>query len=188
MIERDWEDDDESAFADDASRLEASEMLRRMRWYQQQLEEVVAPFQAEIDRLRARVEEVSRPIQHRIDWYQGGLENWHRAAFAEKKATPTVKLPYGDILLRRATPKIEVVDEAEVLAWAAGEGHDVLPDPRVMVSKLNKVAKVVDDDSDEPGTPLPVIDKEGEVVPGVTSEARERTFSVSKPLTIEESS
>ena len=179
MIDRDWTDEDEEQLPDDPSRLDAAEMMRRYRWWENQVAEIDEPFAAEIKRLQLRRDEVTRPARQKMEWYQEALEKWHRASMADKSVKPTVKLPYGDMMLRKASPVLEVTDEAEVLAWAAGEGLDVLPDPRVMTSKLKAVAFPVEDD-DEPGTQLPVVDANGEVVPGVRAEARARTFSIKK--------
>jgi len=179
MIEHDWEDEDFDQQLVEPSRLDAAEMLRRYRYWEEQLAETEAPFLAEISRLSERLAEVRKPFETKLAWYRQGLESWHRSAFAENLVKPTVKLPYGDVLLRKAKPLIEVENEAEVLAWAAGEGHDVLPDEKVMSSKLAKVVTIIEGD-DEPGTRLPVVDANGEVVPGLGSEARERSFSISK--------
>lgn len=180
MIEQDWHEDEEAAVGmDDQSRLDAAEMLRRYRYWEQQKAATEAPFVAEIERLKERLAEVRQPFETKLDWYRQGLEGWHRSAIADNLATPTVKLPYGDMLLRKAKPLIEIEDEAEVLAWAAGEGYDILPDPKVNRTKLAKVVTIVEGE-DEPGTRLPIVDSNGEAVPGLSSEARERSFSISK--------
>jgi hypothetical protein len=157
----------------------AAESLRRYRYWERRAAELSAPFEAEMDRLRARWDEVLKPIRRKLDWHHDGLEQYHRAAFAAKTAQPTLKLPAGDTLLRKAKPTLSIDDEAELLAWAAGEGLDVLADPKLSKAKLGEVIKVVEIDGAEPGTPLQVVRVgTGEVVPGLSAVTSARNFSI----------
>jgi len=177
--------DDEDRYEAEAPALETSEQadesLRRIAYYQAKLEHLVAPFNAEIERLEQRRDEVCAPVMNKVEWHRGALEAFHRAALAAKWASPTLKLPHGQSLLKQRKPKLVVTDEAELLAWAAGEGIDLLPNtpkPKVMAGKLNEAVSVVGGDDAEPGATLPVVSRSGEVVPGVEAVAQEASFSM----------
>lgn len=98
---------------------------------------------------RERIDEWELSEQHRLDpsitYFQGLLERY--ALFVrEVDGRATVALPSGEVATRKPkTPKITVVDEGAVIAWAAdslpGPVYDevVRTEPKLMWSHLVKI-------------------------------------------------
>lgn len=167
-----------------ATSQQATTSMRRLHYYQTLLAEQERPFDEEIARLQEWKAQVTRKAQERIEWHTMAIEAYHRAGLAAGECQPTLNLPTGSSLLKARRPKIEVTDEAELLAWAEGEGIDLLPNvptPKVMAGKLNAAITVVGKDTAEPGEMLKVAAKgTGESVPGVTAVAQEPSFSLTE--------
>ncbi len=152
-------DDDSPAMdpEDVADRTYAATNMRVLARLHERRARIVHPFQVESARLAVRLAEATAQIDKAIAYREGLIESWHRAALAARVEKPTVVLPHGRSLLRKAAPTIEITNPDELLLWARDAGVDLLPDPKPMEPAKSKVNKVVwhNADSAEPGSILP---------------------------------
>lgn len=119
--------------------------------------------------------EVVQPIRDEAARWERLLVAWHRRQLEDDpKAPKTVKLPSGQVKSRAGRDRVEVVDEAAFLAWAAEHAPEL-----VRVSRSADRAAVkrrLGDDlvaADEA-----IVTDAGEVVPGVAHVEGDRTFTV----------
>jgi uncharacterized small protein (DUF1192 family) len=109
-------------------RTAAESLMRRYRNTYRKLEDVsevltarVAELQEEIDRLKARADEVQRPYIRRLEWLDATvkplLEEYARREIGNGKAR-SIKLLDGTLKLRHKPAGLEVEDELLAVLWA----------------------------------------------------------------------
>lgn len=140
----------------------------------------------QIRRLAAEDRAVAEAEMKRIDeWLQGRLvkygrdetfftqhlRGFHERRLAEDPKAKTISLPNGELVARKA-PDRWVLDEEEVLPWAKEQGLTRVIPEQVAIDKnaLKKRLTAKGDQAVDPDS--------GELVPGVTIEQGQTTFSV----------
>lgn len=155
----------------DAAALErASWHLRMAAKYANERRQLVDVYQAEMDRLTARLDHRVRILDARIAWHEAPVEALHRALLEADPKRKTIELPYGTSRVRVSkTPRIEFVDKAATLAWAENTHPDILG-RTINVTGVKTIANVTD---------AGVVDDNGELIPGVAAVLDEPSWSVS---------
>lgn len=142
---------------------------RRIRQIEEQVQALIAPLQAEIDRIKEWGEQQKKDVERRIRFHENRLRLFY---YLNKPAKgKTIKLPNGTISMRSRDYEWER-DEAALLEWArANATQFVEHKPQLKWGELKRQLEVRPD-----GT---VAFKEtGEVVPGVRALEREPEFRV----------
>lgn len=161
----DWVESDQVLTQDDAAR-----RWRRAQATQTRIDEVSAMFELERLRLDERQAEVLGPLERSRDALVAHVEQWHRRYVADD-GVPTIQWPSGGSTLVKKPGQAELVvtDEGKLEAEMEELGlvDVVFPKPPPSpppVRKLNRAAlrkalKALDPKA-EPGTPVPLVDKE----------------------------
>lgn len=110
-----------------------------------------------------------------VEYLERSLELWHAANVANG-AAKTITLPAGKVASRAQQPEWDF-DDAAFLAWATEHAPDLVnqpapPAPRPDKPAAKKALTVAGLDRARPGDELPVVDENGEVVPGLVVVAR----------------
>lgn len=112
-----------------ATREEVNRALRRKARLERERDDVVMVAQAELDRIKAFVEDRTSGIDSAIDWIDRGLEGFMRA-YHDETGNLSLRLPYGTISLRKpGQPRIvadDSVDEGGAGHWLIEHGHEDL--------------------------------------------------------------
>lgn len=180
--------------------LEANRMLRRLRAAERDAAQVRQTAAEDMAQTTAWRDRRLESIEKAIDWARRSLEGWLRATHAAG-GPQTVKLPAGQVQLRKTPSRIELadaqVDEATADAWialAAAAEHYAQP-PVVVKRTLVKsvIAKIV-----APGPAIGDVDPDGyephaamgpgaELVEGVTIHVPTRMgFTAKAAATVED--
>lgn len=130
--------DESEAFAafKPLDRQAAEKIMRRYRNTYRKRDEVsevltgrVAELQEEIDRLKARADEVQKPYLRRLEWLDTTvkplLENYARREIGDGK-TRSIKLLDGTLSVVAGRWSTKVVDEKAAAEWAAEHAPDAL--------------------------------------------------------------
>lgn len=149
-----------------------------------EIEKIQAVATAEITRWQEQIqavedwqEEVLEPLRAKLDYFNMLLTNFHADQFynAENEKAQaklkSIKLPYGITLAsKEQATKLEVTDDAALLAYAQESGYVDIPAPKAKWGELKKTLKVHEDGR--------VFDGNGEEVPFVKAVPQERKFEV----------
>lgn len=134
------------------------------------------------DELRAQADEYEAQVKARanrdLTYFEGRLRFWH-AVETDGRKTKTVELPGGKLTARKGSVRAIVEDEKAAVEWLEDHAPDaiVYRDPTVDKAKI-KTAFGTKVDAELPGQ-YPAVDAEtGEVVPGVSLERGEPSFTV----------
>lgn len=125
------------------------------------------------------VADEERRHEQRTRFLRSQLERWHRERLDADPEAKTVRLPAGELWVRKQPDQWAYTDEAEFLRWAEANGREDLirrrdpePDKAAVKKALNPAEAEVDD------TSVPVWDPEtGEAVPGITVAPGEVRFT-----------
>lgn len=157
----------------------ATEALRRITYFQEQMKDVdntvenqTALFRSHINKIEKWGEEAKGEHQERINFYSHLLEGYIRAQVEEreaqgKKAKRSLKLPYGSIRLKKQQPQFKK-DEEQLLQYAKTNGL-VKVKETVDWETIKKQSTVVDGK---------LVSEDGEVILGVSVEERSDKFEV----------
>jgi len=152
--------------------------LRRLARHHRERDAVTAVHQAELDRVRDRLDARLEIVDKAIAWEEEGLGMYHRARLADDPTAKTLHLPSGTLKSRGQQPAW-AYDDVVFIAWAERHRPDLVrtPEPKPEVDKAaaKKVLVVPALAADESG---PAVTVDGEVVPGVTVTVRGPSFSV----------
>jgi len=128
-----------------------------------------AVYKAEIERLEIRRAHRTRIYRDRIAWHELPIEALHRALHRADPKRKSIELPYGTTKLRVSkTPTLSFTDKATTLAWAETNHPDILG-RTINVTGVKSISTV---------TVAGVVDKNGEIVPGVEATLPEPSWSV----------
>ena len=179
--------------------LEANRMLRRLRAAERDAAQVRLTAAEDMAQTTAWRDRRLESIEKAMDWARRSLEGWLRATHAAG-GPQTVKLPAGQVQLRKSPSRIELadaqVDEATAAAWEALAAAAELSTPPVVVKRSllkSVVAKIV-----APGPAIGEVDPDGyephaamgpgaELVEGVTIHVPTRMgFTAKAASTVED--
>ena len=90
--------------------------LRKIREHEAHIVEVEAFAEERIHEIQAWAESATKSARNAIEHLTGLLEVYHRQLHAENPQLKTIKLPAGEIQLRKQPPKY-LRDDARLLAW-----------------------------------------------------------------------
>jgi len=130
-----------------------------------------AVFEAEIERVRERMNGRAATLTRQAEWHEKAVESWHRAH--AKTVGKTVHFPTGrPSTLRGRQPKAEIYDEDAFRAWLVTVDLEdkiyVAKEPVLSKEALKKELAKEAKKGAEPGSVLSVVHPEtGEVAPGV---------------------
>lgn len=107
VTDQKWQIDDEK---------KADWALRKIREAEAQIEQVKRFAEERIAEIEAWVERTTASEQRTIDFMTSQLELYHRKLFEENPRLKTIKLPSGELQLRKAQPQYARNDE-QLAAW-----------------------------------------------------------------------
>jgi len=129
-----------------------------------------AVYKAEIERLQIRQGHRDRILADRIAWHEGPVQALHLALLRENPKRKTIELPYGTSKVRVSkTPRLEFTDKAATMAWAE-QAHPEILGRTINVTGVKHIAQI---------TEAGVLDKNGEIIPGVVATLDEPSWSAS---------
>jgi thioester reductase-like protein len=147
--------------------------IRQVARYDQRLNELEATFEAEIARLRARLDMLAGPLRRAVAWHEAPIRSWHEALMTQDASRKTVHMPHGSSKMRTPTrPRIFLDDEAAVTDWAREHHPELLRGPNVTALR-----DALDIASTEDGYRA-VDPKTGEFVPGLSAQVPMPTWSL----------
>lgn len=142
--------------------------LAHIRRLTRERNDLLAVYEAEIERLNVIAADIHERYERRIAWHRTPVESWHRAHTSKR----TLELPSGTIKLQvPTTPKAWIDDAATVTEWARQSHPEILKAPNV--SDVRKVVELVETETGwhalDPST--------SELVPGLKVEVPNATWS-----------
>lgn len=150
--------------------------MRKIAWAQEKINEIERVAQAEIERIKAWVEQATASHRHTMEFFDVPLKEYHRRVLAENPRAKTIRLPHGTLEARSASAAPEVDGDAgreALTAWAQESAPEYVEmEPRLVWGGL-KQALQVDTDAGQV-----VYAATGEIVPGVRIKPAETTFKV----------
>lgn len=164
-----------------------AEALERANWHlrmaakrRDERDQLAAVYKKEIERLQIRLQHRTRILNDQIAWHEEPVKGLHLALLRENPKRKTIELPSGKSSVRvPQTPKVNIVDNAAVLAWAEKE-HPELISHAINVTAVRTVAGASDADGLKPGDVRAAIDTEtGEIIPGCEVTLDPPSWSVS---------
>lgn len=151
--------------------LQADSFLRRLRRLERDADDVRSVAAAEYERIKAWEDDRLAGIGRYQEWLERSLAGF-MVAYSATAGTRTVKLPCGEIRLRKGRDKMESQQPDVFADWAA-EAHPewlkVTTEPRIAdIKKATKVGSVIEGVTPPDGVRLHnAVDEAGEIVPGV---------------------
>lgn len=154
----------------------------RARRRAQEIRAHIASLRLKLTRIE---EDLCGPHDRRAEWFEAGIESWHRAQLADgKDVGKHIEFPSGGASkLTRAQPVVKGRPDHDLLmAFCEEQGWDDVykdpagPDDRFLVSKLKGHVELRR--GSEPGADSYYVDKKtGKRVPGLTLVERHDTWS-----------
>ena len=106
-----------------------------------------AAYHARID---LWIEEARRPLDRRLEFFRGALEDYARRRREADPRARTLVLPSGRVSSRSVPAKVTVADEAEVLRWArlhlADAEYQAVVRESVRLTDLRRVVRITESD------------------------------------------
>lgn len=90
--------------------------LRKIREAEARIAQVQQFAQKRIDEINAWVDKITANEQRSIEYFSGLLEVYHRKQFEANPRLKTIKLPSGELQIRKAQPQYARDDE-KLVAW-----------------------------------------------------------------------
>lgn len=146
--------------------------LRKIASIERAKKEAQEAAQAEINRIQDWLsEEEKRADQDRM-YLVELLEQYHRAVLEDNPKAKTIKLPHGELQMRKQQPEYNKIDSA-LLVWAKENRPELLvpQEPKLDWAALKKSLQATE-------TGLAVDTETGLVVPSVTITERPAKFSI----------
>jgi hypothetical protein len=162
--------------------MRATSHLRHLRRAERQLLDARRAFDAEIDRLERKREEIDAVFERRLEWHRRPLRDLHRALLEVDPTRKTVVLPYGALQSRTPQkPTMHVVERDEFVRWARDHAPDLLavsfsPDRKAIEKAIG--ATLAPAAEPARGESVPIVTADGELVPGVVQSLGESSFTV----------
>lgn len=178
FAEPDYQIEDEPSPADGDD--QANRRLHRLRHLNRELAQTVEVFDAEIERLTARRDELTHKIGSEIRWVESSLVMYWEACRARDPKGPKVKhLPGGDLSARKQQPEYRFTDEEAFIAWAAENAPAALnqPPPKIDRRVVRQAFPLDPGIGWEPGEVVQLETDIG-VVPGLSVVARGEKVTV----------
>lgn len=151
---------------DHAAALErASWHLRMASVYAAERDDLLAVYQAEMERLQLRIEHRARILNQKIEWHEAPVRGLHLALLEQQKDRKTIELPHGTSKVRvPKQPRVYITDKKALLAWAENTHPDLLSRDINVTGVKEVIARLP---VLKAGEISPVTDINGEVIPGV---------------------
>lgn len=146
--------------------------MRMIRVRTTELHDVDRLYNAEMARIKDRHQNRRRIIQNAIDWHSAPIRSYHLAHLDER----TIEMPHGTSKVTvPVKPKVFMDGEQSdvVTEWARTAHPEIMKGPNV-----TDVRRVVDIKDHKDGTFTVVDPTTGEVVPGVTAQIPQPSWSL----------
>lgn len=143
--------------------------LRKVAQAQRRLDDAKALVASERQRLAEYLEAAERRFENDTRWCCDQLEAYARQR-NRRDGTQTLHLPNGELWLRKQQPQVQVMHQAEFVAWARDHRPDLLrwPEPQ---PALTAIKEALEPASKEPRPGDSLVDpKTGEKVPALAYE------------------
>jgi len=159
---------------------QADWQIRRLARLRRLMAENAAAAHAEIQKIRAWLEEENRKLEQKAAWIEEALTGYHQALLEQDASRKTVSLPAGTLKARKHPDRVDVVDADTFVAWALAERPTLVrtkhEPAKTEIKRLLSVGPET-----EPGTFAMVDPTTGEAAPGVLHIAGEMSFVVDTP-------
>lgn len=166
FAEPDYDIETEPAPADGDD--QANRRLHRLRHLNRERAQTAEVFDAELERITRRRDELLARMDSEIRWVESSLAMYWEACRQRDPKGPKVKhLPGGDLSARKQQPEYRFTDEAAFIRWAAENNADLLNIPAPKIDRIKVKQALCPPTSGAPGDVLPLVADGGEVVPGV---------------------
>lgn len=99
--------------------------LRKIREAEARIAQVQQFAQKRIDEINAWVDKITASEQRSIEYFSGLLEVYHRKLFESNPKLKTIKLPSGELQLRKTQPQY-ARDDAKLTAWLKERHPDLV--------------------------------------------------------------
>jgi hypothetical protein len=139
-------------------------------------------FDAELDRIERRREEVDAVYERRAEWHRRPVRDWHRAILAADPTRKTITLAYGELRSRTPQkPAVHVADRDAFIGWARDHAPALLaitysPDRKAIEAAIGSSLAAAG--SPMQGESVPIVTGDGEIVPGVVHSLGDTSFSI----------
>lgn len=132
-----------------------------------ELDQLKAVYKATLEDLKLRLAHRTRILEDQIRYHHEPVESLHMAIYGADPERATIELPWGTSKVTTPRkPKVEITDEAAVLAWAEVNRPELLGHT-INVTAVKTVAKLPEE-SLPVGVSGTVWDTDtGETIPGV---------------------
>lgn len=151
--------------------------LRRLARHQRERDAVTTVHEAEIARIRDRLDARLAIIDKAIAWETEGLQMYHRARLGDDPQAKTLHLPNGTLKAKAQQPAYDYDDDA-ILRWAKTSHPDLVQTKTVESVPKPELKKLLVVPALDEGETAPALDEDGDVVPGVTVTVRGPSFSI----------
>ena len=150
--------------------------LRILARIRREIDEHETILEAEQQRLRDWHEQRMEMLTHQEAWATASLAQFHAAMLRDNPKATTLDLPGGKLVARKQQPAWEF--GPEFVAWAMAAAPDLVRIPEPVPAPDKAAAKKALTITGESGEGVPVVDAQGELVPGVAVTFRPVKHSV----------
>jgi hypothetical protein len=156
--------------------------VRRLRRCRNEIDRIRELFDEEVNRLTLERDLHLQPLEDAAQALAVAIEQHHRQLHGRGEATLKLVFPHGvSVLGPPAQPRVDIRDLPTFREWARAEGlwvelHNATPEPTPSLTKI--AAKFKPAFPLEPNTAAPLVDEDGQEVPGVKLTMGERSHRV----------
>jgi len=174
-----YDDPPTHIIADDPDALSRADWhLRKLAALEARKAETARVFNAELERVTARMNAELDRITKAADWHRAPLAQLHAALLAADPTRKTIVLPHGELTSRTPKkPKLLVQDKDAFIEWALVNAPDVL-NTTYSVDRTKAAAALVCPGTPEPGETMFAVASGGEVPPGVAYTLEQPAYSI----------
>lgn len=161
---------------------EAADYAARRAYLLAGVRQQEAVFNRQIEKLEKQRDEATESARNEIERIEERLQAFLRRIHASSGIT-RLELPNAKLVLNPQGKGVsKVVDAEALLAWAEEHFPKAVKPPALPTVDLEKLRGRYDTpDNAEPGPAIPLITDDGEVIPGIVVEIKQRTFKIEEP-------
>lgn len=158
---------------------EAADYLARRAYLKAGVEHQEATFNRQIEKLEKGREEATASAKAEIGRIEERLEQFLRRIHAGSGIT-SLELPHGKLKLNpQGKGTAQVVDPEALLTWVEANFPKAVNPPALPTVNIDKLrGRFSTPDNAEPGPAIPLLADDGEVIPGVRVEIKQRTWKI----------
>lgn len=161
---------------------EAADYLARRAYLKAGVDHQEATFQRQIEKLEKARDAATESARREIGLIDERLEAFHRRVFAASGIT-SLDLPHGRLKLNpQGKGTSTVTDPEALLTWVEEHYPRAVNPPSLPTVNLDKLrGRYHVPDNAEPAPAVPLITDDGEVIPGIVIEIKQRTWKIEEP-------